>query len=1005
MPADNYAARAATAAELVKFRGSAAIFTARINQAVFTPDITAITYDGATGDYADIYGGMRVHVGSAAGLFDRGVFYTSGAATATDINIVEQSSTGLQDNDYITVYRIGASASALGLAIVVPDTVYTARVNGTPATLDGLAEIVYDGGSGTLADVADNMELWIGSAAGLCDKGIVRIRKAPTATSFYIGTSGLQDIDNDDYLTVKRAFSLWQRDLKMIKNKVLMDFEIQYSNTIGGCIPRVAPLVAVLHLDPDTGTVTFNPPDPTDTACYDGETILSWLYECEGATVTDGDTSSPTLEFNATGQYLMKVTITDSLYRETITYRWIFVDPAPVIFTLGKNPTGDFSSGDWSCEITVYEDTTTSAIVDRALVTLYADDYYHAQRGSIGKIAGYENILMSGWVDGETISRDAESGSVTFEVHGPAYWLNKLRASSLELQYTGSSAPNWNSIEGMTIDKALAHVLFWTTTAPTVMDCYFSGDTIGINALALQSGTIYEQLRTIAMTRGADILCNNYGQMYVEIDSQIETDANRATIPTVMSITEPDWVGALDIVRNTSAKTAMVELQASEDFDGGFVKPILSRAPGNQALTWGRLTSTNNMFVADQTECNRVSGMLLASQNNEYDPIEIVFTANNRLFDIAPRMYATLTYAAGDSPRGISFTDRKLVPRRVEFVYDGSGNLQSKVTFEFETTGVAGVTYVPPSGDTDPDYEIGDIGSVDFPTGDLFPPVTPTDTLEDCSGISNRTYSLTWTEDEMRGNDATTLISRSYFPCNVRATGTSIEIYVTYYGDAANKISAYAIKSGSRILSANSVTWFNISGADGTDFVKTGRIVITFSPLSNTAVDGFELELAAGIGIDTIYVVKDTHVTGSFDADDTGGGGVHSITSGNWYAIENVGGPWQGDQTANPALQYKFMFRWRPSPLLWSDWWGWAQASGGDPYVLEFGTLDYELVGGYVVRLFYQAISDTVIVRAGSDTFADNSGSMGYKISNVELQGRGVDLGGTTINNVCALGT
>ena len=78
--------------------------------------------------------------------------------------------------------------SELFLAIHKPAVIYSARVN--QATFSSpISQITYDGGSGTLANVKAGMTLYVGSSAGAYDKGMLRIRKTPSATIFYIGES------------------------------------------------------------------------------------------------------------------------------------------------------------------------------------------------------------------------------------------------------------------------------------------------------------------------------------------------------------------------------------------------------------------------------------------------------------------------------------------------------------------------------------------------------------------------------------------------------------------------------------------------------------------------------------------------------------------------------------------------------------------------------------------------------------------------------------------------
>jgi len=543
----NIAARAATAGELLKLRDtSEVIFTARINQATPLTGVTEITYDGGAGTYTDMKAGMLVWIGSTAGTHDRGITHIRTAATATEI-LTNLISFTFAENDYITVKSIGRQATYLGLAIQHPVTVYTARINQTFSTLDGVAELIYDGGSGTLADVLQGMTIWIGSAAGLNDKGVCRVRKTPTATILYINQTSDIQFAEDDYITILDTFSLWQRDTTVTGTTVAMDYDVLFGDfQNGGALPRIGPLVAVLHLT--AGTVTFNPPEPTDTACYDGATIASYLYDAPGAATTaDMDTSAPEWTYDTAGEYRWSCAITDSVGRVTTSYRWIFVDPPTIPFSY-NSCAGDISDNGWNFSVTVFDDATKTEIVDRTLVTLYAVDYYSGVKGSIGKIVNYENILCSGWVDGESITFDNDSGGVTFTVQGAAYWLSKIRAFPFEIQDSSAAATNWKELYQMTVDKALAHLLFWTSTAPLVMDCYLTSDTTRLKVVAEPSGSLFDQINNIALnTIFANAYVNNYGQMHIEIDSQMIDSAARAVLPVVMDITEADRADELDI--------------------------------------------------------------------------------------------------------------------------------------------------------------------------------------------------------------------------------------------------------------------------------------------------------------------------------------------------------------------------------------------------------------------------------------------------------------------------
>lgn len=880
----------------------------------------------------------------------------------------------------------------LGLAIQHPDTVYTARINQTFDTLDGVAQLTYDGGSGTLADVLKNMLIFIGSAAGLYDKGLCRVRQLPTSTILYINQTSNIRFANNDYITIVNAMPIWQRDLTSTSGVIAMDYDIEFGNyQNGGVIARIGPLASVLKL---TGaSVDFHPVDPSLSACYDGATIVSYLYDAPGASATaDLDTTSPTFTYDMAGEYRWSCSITDSLGRVTTAYRWLFINPDEVDFTIGEW-SGDLDSGDWSCEVTCYDGVTRSEVYDNALVVLYADrEFYNHVEGSIGKIEGYENLKFTGWIDGESIPDDFEGGEVTFTVRGPGHWLSKLRAFPFELQDTSSTPTSWKEIQEMTVDKALAHILFWTSTAPSVMDCFFTGDTTRVKILAQPSGSLMDQINAIASDRiFAKPLVNNHGQLYIEVDQQIVPDTERDSLPVVMDITAKDWINPLEIERVPTPRTSMVELGAVSDYDGTTSAQIHSRAPGTIGNRYGRVSSYDNYVIVDQDECNRIAGCLLAMENNEYEPLEINFGTNNPLIDIAPRQYCTISVAAEDTARGIVLTDVRLIPRRVRLVYDKENFILSTVVmFEFETGigihgGAIGIEYIPPviADDNFPAFEVPDIGdfNVDFPSANLgswFPPTVPSASFPaSCNQFTVDSFSVTWDKTEVRGEAVLTAdrIAKVYFPCTIHGgavfptnyTKTKLVVNGYFGGDSPTHYTVYGVKNGARV----------IAGTQDATF----KAWWTFTSATPLALDGFELELDSGVGSITTYTPLDEIASGSVNSTNETGIAVTAVVD-QYYSVESTSGGF-----------------WRDVGHIFPFSYALDLAVGG----VRLTLLNSESAIAPFVRRYFQATATTVYARANDNPaqFADNVGTLGYIVRNARADGRRILISSLSIQNVC----
>jgi hypothetical protein len=896
----------------------------------------------------------------------------------------------------LTSLRSAGQWSKLGLAIHHPVTVYTARINQTFATLDRVAQLTYDGGSGTLANVLVNHTVFIGSAAGLYDKGVLRVRATPTATILYISETSNVQFANDDYITVIDRFDLTQRDISVDAGVVSMDYDIEFgSYANGGVIPRIGPLASVINQT--SGTITFTPPNPSLSAAYDGATVSSYLFEAPSASTTSNMTSATaaswTYPLTANQEYRWSCSITDSLGRTVTAYRRVFVNPTDIDFILETPPSADYSSGGWSFAVTVFDSATKADIYDQAFVVLYAKDYYNNTEGSIGKIAGYENIVSMGWIDGASIVYDNEDGSVTFTVMDAAGWLQKIRAMPFEIQNTASAATTWKEINDLTVDKALAHILFWTSTAPVVMDCFFTGDTSIIQILAQPAGTLYEQIDAISQNIFAKCLVNSYGQMYIEIDQQLATSAVKNALTVVMDVTTADYEAPLTIEVNTSEKVAMVELSGVATYDGVATEPLYSRAPGTVGERYGTIQSNDNYIFADQSDCNRLAGCLLAIANNDYEYIEVNFAQNNRLIDIAPRQWCTMSIAAGDTPRGITLSTARLIPRRVGYNFEDNV-MRTYVSFEVEVTANDGILYTPANplvDNVNDNYNFNDVG-FDFPgIDDWFPPtVSPPVTTPCAYGVSNA-FSVSWSPSEISGTG--TLTSRVYFPCKLRSTfgGSSITIAGYWYGDAASNYTVYAIKNGVSVVSGSLTS-------SGTHYATW-----SFNPLSDTEIDGFEIALTSGIG-STIEYVPGTIVTSGSVSSLSEAGTSLSVTNGLFYSIESYAGPYQPQMPGTPAWE-SYMFQVDGSGRVGYNNFAWE---GANSWLLKPTGHTYAefLADGLHGRTYFTAAASSITYRvydAPAGQWANNVGSLGYILRNAEARGRRIRLSNTEINNVCAI--
>lgn len=607
--------------------------------------------------------------------------------------------------------RLDGQWSELYLAIHVPSTVYTARVNQTTFE-DPMYQITYDTGSGTLANVIPGMTMYVGSSPGAWDKGLVRIRKTPAATVFYLGeTSEINWADND-YLTVVDEFGLWPRHIRLIGTTPYMDYDIAYSDqhTYLNPYPVLGP-DRVLWLD---GTTVNCLPDASASWVL-GSTISSYLWTAPGASATlNLDTATPTITYDAPGVYRIGCSITAANGKSTTGYRYVFIysqSSMPVTAFQLLSCRGDSAAGGWEFSIRLFDEVGIT-VRPRSKVILFAKDRYGGALEILGPDTGLENIIAAGWVETESLQYTSDQGNTTFHVKGPASWLQNMSGFPLGVRRSSTTAAAWTDMENLTVDRGLWHLLHWRTTASLCMDSILPGDTKSLPSAEAGATPIWEQLLSVGdLTILAPPRCDRHGRLYIQVDSQYLPTASRSGIPVVMEITKDDWSGEINIERPQSRKCSMLELSGIVDDTDA---PVMSWARGGVFTLYGTPQSIEHLLLDNQDAANMLAGNVFAQRNNEFPNIEFKLASNNRFIDIAPNQYLTLTLTPADNPRGLSWTNKKIIPRRLSYTWDDRvGSLGVSLECEAETGGasaIPGITVpiTPPPMIGDMIFEIPD---------------------------------------------------------------------------------------------------------------------------------------------------------------------------------------------------------------------------------------------------------------------------------------------------------
>ncbi|MBE3039888.1 MAG: hypothetical protein IMZ62_13890, partial [Chloroflexi bacterium] len=586
-------------------------------------------------------------------------------------------------------------------AVLKGETVYSALVNQATFT-NPMVQVTYEWVSGTLANVLEGMTVIVSTSAGVY-VGQARVRKAPTSTVLYIGETSEIAWADDLCLTVVREFALWQRHIRTVGGLAYMDYDIAYSDQHADCDPIVimGPPQVVWLVD---GLATIRP--SSFGSWVPGSSILSTAWTApRSASSSDLTEIIPTIGYIAADTYY--ISCTKTALNGKVTTRWL-----PVFVFDADNPPLEVAdvgsceiskdSGGWDFSVSVYAGAEMDAIRTRAMVVLFSQDWYGDEEGSIGPLAGSENVLNWGWIGLERITRRRRAGKVDFSVWGPAHWLGQMSGYPVGIENVSGAAYAWTQFVDLTVDAGLWHLATWRSTMSLCMDVFPSGDTRLVPTLEPLVGTVWAQLQAICHdTILADPICDRYGRLFVEapvwaLPDPEETD--RSSVPVVMTLTEDDWSGEMDLEVNPVGGAGMIEASGVA-YDGSTSLPMFSHAPGGTLGRFGGMVSFDNLLVEDQDQLNELAGMIYAHENNPYPAIDIELAENNRMIDVAPRQRIAAPIATDDTPREIDLPDLYLLPTRISMKYNvKNGDITFSIEAEAETSGPAGITYIPPSG-------------------------------------------------------------------------------------------------------------------------------------------------------------------------------------------------------------------------------------------------------------------------------------------------------------------
>lgn len=594
------------------------------------------------------------------------------------------------------------------LSVPTETVIFRALVNQTTFTYP-LTSITFDTVTvGAFGDILEDQEVVIYNQSTNTVKGRLRVASgAATSTVLQVNefSQGRLSIANNDKIEVLRSYRVRDK-IVGATSSFPKDSRLAYSdqganpapiaNAGGPYAGFTSSSVVTVSFD---ATTSFNV-DP------DSSTTRAYLWDVADGTITVGSTTTGTITATfPAGFRWVNLRVTDSSNSKQTFKRipvWAHDWTSNPPLECNIDSMGAQVNDGWRVRLTIPAGASQSTIADGSLVVYWEQEYYAGSLASYGNnVSGRSHIKAVGYVIGETITQDAESGTLSFEAINPLAMLSQIPGFSQVLQIR-SSPTNWRGVKGLTTNRALIYLLRWGSTFLNVHDLILNAVNHNYPAFYVQKNTPADQLREIVDGVDGLLICDRTGRLVIDQDLALGSSAQRSAATTTAALTDADiidieWERSHRYEYNTIEGRGFI---ASSTVKGA--KPLLSLAPGKAPAEAPQSSTVERLIAASQSDLNSRTGRRWAKQNRLYNGlpvsrIRVTLPASYDVFDLYGE-WITLTLASTYNKRGLSYSATRCLIESISIEHDPeTGNKSVRLTLLEETDGAAGVTKRPPS--------------------------------------------------------------------------------------------------------------------------------------------------------------------------------------------------------------------------------------------------------------------------------------------------------------------
>jgi len=574
--------------------------------------------------------------------------------------------------------------SDLFLSIYEPQIAMQCRVSGSYNSTNQTVSFT-SVSTGSVANITEYLfqVALIGTTEGADDKGRTWVRNA-TGTSMRFVESDHIDwaSGGGDYITVLKYGEIISIFPRIIQNPGMPTdvifykvWDIAYTNqnaNLGSFICMGGHYAGFVG-----DRVYYN---AGDTVSLDGG-VTTFAWEFEGGDVLTGTGEDHWVTYNVPGHYRTILTTTAANGTKDISIRYISIYDRPGQGS--KTPYKSFEITNWSgsrdsygysARIKLFEAIDRTKIKDGALIVIFGEDYYgntksDATFGDGGDNIYRGNIKLVGYVDGETIQYNYDSGYVEFDVLSPTGIMQKTECFSVSVE-SKVTPTTWFELKNMNCARALYHYYRWHSTVLLNCDFNFGADDRYIQYFDADRESLFAAGNTLLEgTLKGSMVCDRLGKIWCESDVSV-IDTASFILGTALTISKKDWIDQPTIERRYYNETSFIEMGGISFVPATAVSTaLLCGTPGNAPAYHGKVDRIQGLALSSQADLNKMAGNLYAFKNSQYPNVEYKFRSSYWNLDIAPQEQIKITMAAGDSPFNVAWTNKSFAIRSIDRSY------------------------------------------------------------------------------------------------------------------------------------------------------------------------------------------------------------------------------------------------------------------------------------------------------------------------------------------------